>query len=203
MKHLILTLGTMFLTFGIGVGIDRLIWQRSEVNTSTEAQLVDLEVVKAKVGPAVMDPPVAANAPLPPIIFNYAKESFVPDGAYYWMGRRPREFADFTTFELFVTMSIPWDEPTGYAASIYTNVNDPHHQPAIFGVVTDKRVFFIVAQTSESDFEYHFDGEFVRKDFESVVNKDKAVLRGVLTKYRNGKVIAEAKASFRFAYMGC
>lgn len=200
MKHLILTLGTMFLTFGIGVGIDRLIWQRSELKTST-AEKADLDVVKAKVGPAVITPPVAAETPAP-MVFNYAKNGFVPDGAYYWIGRQPKEFAEFMTLELFTT-SIPGGEPYGYGASVYTNVNDPVNHPAIFGVVTDRRVFIIASGTNKSDFEYHFDGEFVRKDFQAAAGKDQTVLQGTLTKYKDDKKVAETYVSFRFVYMGC
>lgn len=207
MKHLMLTLGVMFVTFGLGVGIDRLIWRCFPSNTFAEDKVnpVPLPVVETSARLPPVNPPLPEQTPSGPSapILNYSSKEFDLDGVYYWLGPQPKEFEDFRSLELLATTAPP-GHPLGYMAWLYAVANDDHNNhPASFGLITDKRVFIILSQTSELNFEYHFEGEFVRKDFEAVAGKDKPVLRGTLTKYRDGRKVAKTTVSFRFEFMGC
>ena len=75
--------------------------------------------------------------------------------------------------------------------------------PATFAFVTERRVFFVTSPLATKHFEYRFDGEFVRKDFDNVAGTNKAVLRGTLTKTRNGRTVAQHEFTFRMEFEGC
>lgn len=203
MKRLMLSLVMMSLTFASGVGIDRLFWHlESNMIEKDTVNPVPLAVVETIVRQPPVDPPAPPPAPAPPIL-NYSSKVHAADGAYYWMGPRPKAFAEFRSLDL-LTQSTPTDQPPGYMAWIYAEANnDYYNPPAVFGVITDTRLFIVFTQTSELDFEYRLEGEFVRTDFESVANKDKAVIRGTITKYRDGKKVAESSVSFRLEILGC
>ena len=51
--------------------------------------------------------------------------------------------------------------------------------------------------------EYRFEGEFLRTDFDAVTDKNTPVLRGVLTRSKDGRTLVEHIVRFRFVYMGC
>ena len=204
MKHLI-SLIVMLLTFVFGVGIDRLLWKVFESKASVEDVVnpVPLPIVETIALRAPVDPYLTAAPPRPPTIFNYGSMKYDGDGAYFWLGSKPKNFAEVNMFELLSTGNLE-DQQAGYMAWISTNDNDDYdNHPASFGVITDKRLFITFSQTPKSDFEYRFEGEFVRKDFEAVDGQNKAVIRGTLTKYKGGKKVAESAVSFRFEYLGC
>jgi hypothetical protein len=55
----------------------------------------------------------------------------------------------------------------------------------------------VVTRQSADGIEYRFDGEFLHRDLSAVANKENTpVLRGTLTKIKNGQKVAEAKVSF-------
>ena len=74
---------------------------------------------------------------------------------------------------------------------------------AVFGLVTKRRLVFATEKSSDTGIEYRFEGEFLRTDFDAVANKDKAVLRGVLTRSKDGRTLVERTVTFKFVYMGC
>ena len=200
MKRLMLSFGVVLVTFAFGVGIDRLIWHSFTSNMSPEDTVnpVPLAVVETAARLAPIPP-----ATPPPVVFDYTPKHFNPDGAYYWMGPQPKGFEEFSVLELLKTGE-HGDESSGYMAWLSTGATDNFsNHPAIFGLVAEKRVFLILSATPTSAFEYRFDGEFVRTDFEAVDNEDITVLKGTITKMKNGQTVAEASVRFRFAYMGC
>jgi hypothetical protein len=74
---------------------------------------------------------------------------------------------------------------------------------ANFALVTERKLFFVTSKGTESEFEYRFDGEFVKTDFEEFADKNIEVLRGTLTKTKDGRKIAEHTVSFRMEHLGC
>ena len=205
MKRLTISLVMMLLTFAFGVGIDRLLWSffGSKASVENVVNPVPLPIVETIARQAPVDPKLTAAPARPPIIFNYSSMTYHADGAYFWLGPKPKDVAEVNMFELLSTGDTE-DRQAGYMAWIATNKNDDfNNHSASFGLVTDKRLFITFSQTPESDFEYRLEGEFVRKDFEAVDRQNKAVIRGTLTKYKSGKKVAECDVSFRFEYMGC
>ena len=148
MKRLILYIGTVLTTFAVGIGVDRLVWDRSEPNTASTKSVEAIEL--------------APTATPSPAIFDYHRGIFVPDGEYSIMGRQPREFEQFLTLRLLARLQ------SGYDAWIDTGYD---LQPVTFGLITEKRLFFVSLQPSQTGFEYWFDGEFIRTDFNRVRRK--------------------------------
>lgn len=199
MKRLLLSLGVMLITFACGVGIDRLIWHSFTSNIGPEDTVnpVPLAVVET----AARLPPIPPPTPRE-VVFDYTPKHFYPDGLYYWIGPKPKEFEEFSVLEL-LKLGASEDESSGYRAWLSTGVNNNFsHHPAILGLVSEKRVFLILSATPTSDFEYRFDGEFVRTDFDAVDDKD-TVLKGTITKIRNGHTVAQTAVRFRYLYIGC
>jgi hypothetical protein len=69
---------------------------------------------------------------------------------------------------------------------------------------TERLLYFTTKPSEEHGFEYRFEGEFLVKDFDTVAGKNKAAVRGKLTKFRNGRKLAEQTLTFRVEYLeGC
>jgi hypothetical protein len=199
MKRLILHVALMLVTFGFGVGLERLL---RELHVEP---LPALELVK-------IPPPQPQSTSVPPmapapvaipdeIILDYDVEEFNPFGAYEIMGSKPKSFAKFQGIELAVSGN--QDYP-GYV-SVYNQESYKEYDgaQATFALVTPERVFFVTSKTAMSDIEYRFDGKFLTTDFDSVAGKNKAVLRGTLTKTRNGRKLAEHTFNLRMYKLGC
>ncbi len=74
---------------------------------------------------------------------------------------------------------------------------------AISGLLTKERLTFVATPVSEEDFEYSFDGYFLRAGVLWNAGKNRAVLRGKLSKSRRGVKTAESEIRFRVEYLGC
>lgn len=199
MKRLVLHVALMLVTFAFGVGLDRLLTQ-PHVEPLPPLVLVDTP------RPEPQRELVAAVAPAPAatpneIILDYDVEEFNPFGAYEIIGPKPKSFAKFQGIELGVSGN---EDYPGYI-SVYNveSYKEYDGASATFALVTKERVFFVTGKTAMSDIEYRFDGKFLRTDFDSVAGKSKAVLRGTLTKTRNGRKLAEHTFNFRMYHLGC
>lgn len=207
MKRIILGVAALLITFAMGVGVEWFVSTRLRTSTpSIEPVVEDFKSVVKPVIPGV--PAITPAATLPPlperkIILGYDDQAFYPNGTYSILGSTPKEFSEFFSFETDYSEYVN-DRPVGYI-SVNTKAGggsfDSHS--AVFGLVTERRVVFITSPDPKTEFEYLFDGNFIRSDFDVVANEDKAVVRGTLTKMKHGQKIAERTLSFRLARHGC
>ena len=211
MKRMILRVVVMLVTFAMGVAVYGLILQRA-VNKASATPCVQavspapLEPAKASVAPvvpaAVIAPPVPVATPKPHFIIDYDPDTFYPYGMYYLMDPKPKDFENLEGFEM---------EQNGYADEVPAYIMVIKRYPdestgstsAVFGLVTKRRLVFATEKSSDTRIEYRFEGEFLRTDFDAVSGEDKAVLRGVLTRSKDGRTLVERTVSFKFVYMGC
>jgi hypothetical protein len=146
-------------------------------------------------------------------ILDYDPKKFDPRGTYSILGRKPKVFREFDVFEMVVEENID-GTPSG-DATLYTHYfgkNEEYHittgngDYTISGSVTEKRLNFIATPLSDEDFEFRFDGQFLKRSG-SVADayRDRPIpaLKGKLTKLRNGVKIAESEVKFRVRYLGC
>jgi hypothetical protein len=195
----------MSVTFAFGIGIHRLIWQRQVNKTpSPKAETISF-VLPEPYGlvpttvPAVAPAPVAT--PTPNFIRDYDSEKFALYAVFYPMGPTPEAFADVESIE--VAPNGDGEDDPGYI-TVNTRLYDKYYNAeATFALVTERRLFFVTSKARDMDFEYRFDGEFLRTDFDAMAGKNKAVLRGTLTRTRNGRKIAEHTFNFRVGHLGC
>jgi len=117
------------------------------------------------------------------------------------MGTKPKEFADFDSFEAMLNHG---SEEYPGTISVYTrDGSESYRAEATFALVTERRFFFATSKSEKGDFEYRFEGEFLRTDFDAVSGRNKAVLRGNLIRMKNGRTITQHEFTFRMEYIGC
>ena len=208
MKRMVLRIVVLLLTFVVGVAAYELILRRAVNDTGTpckvevvspEAVVERIESVASITRPAPVAP-LPAPTPKPYYILDYDPETFNPYGIYYMLGPKPKEFAKFQSIELVVYGGAT----DSGAIRIYTQgfgdyANDVS---AVFALVTKDRLVLATSKTADG-VEYRFEGEFLRKDFDSVAGTETPVLRGVLTRSKDGRTLATATVSFRFDTLGC
>ena len=121
------------------------------------------------------------------------KVRFDPDGSFWIFGRAPDEFSDFGGINLNAKRSrhLP-------AAGVQLNDGRTFR----FKLLSVKQESFTFSTVALSNISYSFAGKFLRGGIYQASNLDdeKPVLEGVLTKYRSGKKVAEAK--LQFVYFG-
>lgn len=192
MRRLFVHFVLMLFTFGLGLGVEWLFPQRRINNQHPE--VVVPAAVEAQ--PAA---PVSLAAPAQHLIFDYDHTRFTPDGVYLVNGSTPLEFSEFNGFDL------SWSEfenrASGYVGLRTYSDNIYGNQTAIFALVTERRLFFATSRDANG-IEYRFDGEFV-EDPKSHVDTNVTVLRGQLTKSKNGRKVAERVFNFRLEWIGC
>jgi hypothetical protein len=202
MKRIILGVAVLLITFGFGIGVDRLIWLRSEVSTPT-VKAVPAAIVRpvADLAPVVMPVPTVPASPESRIILDYVEGTFYPDGTYSFIGATPKEFTEVASFVL--DYEIKDEQKFGYI-DVSTKSGEYHESNvAIFGIVNERRLIFLTGPNAKTRFEYFFDGEFLRKDLEEVSGLNKAVLKGTLIKMKDGRKVAERVVSFVIEQHGC
>jgi hypothetical protein len=148
-------------------------------------------------------PPVKANISTPDanIVWNYDVNRFDPRGDYYFLGPKPKAFPEFDCLELAV---YPSDGKAVGQVMIQIVVNRTYEaQYAVFGRVTEQRLMFSTTAGSDDQYDYAFDGYFVKDGVLSNADKNEAVAEGRLTKFKHGVLIAEARIRFRVEYLGC
>lgn len=205
MKRMILRVGVMLLTFVLGVIAYQLIIERVSNNASliSKHEAVSTAAPAPPVVPVVpVATPLPAAMPKPHIILDYDPEMFNPYGMYYLMDPKPKEFAKVEGISLGVFGSGDNDE-SYIAVNTRNEYENYFDSPAVFALVTGRRVILATSDTPGSGVEYRFEGEFLRTDFNAVAGKNTPVLRGVLTRSQNGKTLAERTVTFRFEHLGC
>lgn len=193
----------MILTCVVGVMADWLITQRAVDNTPPiPAVEAPLQPATASVVPTAVVAPVPAASPKPHFILDFDPDTFYPYGMYHLMGPKPKEFETFEGFELGAPGYS--EDDAAYIAALKRYPDESLGGPtAVFALITKRRLVFATSKSSDAGIEYRFDGEFLRTDFDAVSGKDKPVLRGVLTRSKDGRTLAERTVTFSFVYMGC
>jgi hypothetical protein len=144
--------------------------------------------------PSKSRPQVTADVFTPELVCNYDPKKFNPRGVYYILGSKPKGFRDFHSLQLAVDHVRPSGD-----ADIQT-YSDYRH---FIGLVTSRTVKLISIPASEEDFEYSFEGTFLKSGVLSDADSNEAVLRGRLIKSKGGVKLAECEVSFRVEYLGC
>ena len=198
MKRLLLQFPITILAFLLGVGLDRLL-SKPAVPTPVPQRVV-VSIPKPIAAPA----PIAAATPsMTFVVFDYDSQKFYPDGDYVLVGQKPKELEEFVSFYIGLNSDVDGQLTGNVGVSALIGDDDEYEsQTAVYGLITDQRVFFVTPMF-RTGFEYRFDGEFLRRDLLSAGNTNKAVLKGKLTKTKNGRKVAERIVSFRLELHGC
>ena len=148
------------------------------------------------------DAPEQPPPPEPEIVFDYDLNEFNPRGVYFILGRKPKEFREFDSFDLAADED--YDRKPMGSASISTYENNQYAGiDAVSGLVTEKRITLVAKPVFEDGVGYRFEGEFLRHGTLWRAGRTQAVLKGRLSKTKGGKTIAEALVTFRIEYLGC
>lgn len=198
MKRLVLHLMVAIGTFTGGMVVDKILAARPQVVLSPQIQEVH------PVAPMLFDVslPLSIPTPTPNLILDYEPERFAPRGDYFIIGSKPKEFREFDCLEL--AMDEIHGQPRGNVL-VQTYSNGQYESQAIvFALITDHQLYVKTTSRSEEEgFDYTFDGEFLRGGVVSDAAPGKAVLRGKLTKLKQGRKVAECQVKFRVEYLGC
>ena len=194
MRRLILGIVSLLITCGLSVGVDRLM--RKPAPTAEVAPVVaSVPQAPPAATPATTDTPEH-------LIVDYNPEEFNAYGLLYIIDGPAVGFTDFDSLQL--QLNDPNEQYPGHI-SVNTRLVDGDFDEAIAktGLITERHLYFTTAPSSVSGFEYRFEGEFLVKDLESMKGTNKPVLRGTLTKSRNGRTMAEQVVTFRVERLGC
>ena len=195
MNRLVTHLLVSAITFSLGI-TSAAIFKRQY---APQVQTHEVESALLKEAP----PPVKAHisTPDPNIVWDYDVDRFNPRGVYYILGPKPKAFREFDCLELAV---YPSDGRASGSVSIQIVVNRVYEaQYAVFGRVTEHRLMFTTTAASDDQYDYAFDGYFLKGGVLSNTDRDEAVAEGRLTKFKYGVLIAEATIRFRVEYLGC
>ena len=121
------------------------------------------------------------------------KERFDPDGSFWILGNAPDEFSDFGGINLN-------SKKLRHLPGAGVQLNDGRNFR--FKLLSVKQEKFTFTTVSKSNISYSFAGKFLRGGVyqTTVMDDEKPVLEGVLTKYQGGRKVAEAK--LQFVYFG-
>ena len=196
MKRVALNAVLMLVTFALGVVIDLPLRQPKSEPQINKVPLPRVETVSL---PPPVEPKPPVSTPDPHFILDYDPEKFSPWAVFLIMGSTPKAFAEVDSIESGLVGT-----NSGYL-QLNTLTKDGEYDgaSATFALVTEQRMFFVTSKTRYTEVEYRFDGEFLTTDFDSLAGKKKAVLRGTLTKMKNGRTIAQHTFSFRTEHLGC
>lgn len=201
MRRVILWIVAILITFAIGAGVDSL--RRYLFTTEPPAaQKLETEPV-AVAAPAVVTTSALEPAPKANLILDYNLEKFSRYGALYIMGPAPEGFRDFDCIRLALGTGGHVDYPGYISVDIGSDEYPLDSAPANFALVTERTLYFTTEPGKEQGFQYRFEGEFLVKDFNTVEGKNRGAVRGILTKSKNGRTLAEQTITFRVENMGC
>ena len=196
MKRLLPRMLVMAITFGLGLSFAWIVSTPPEPVAKVEP--VAPKVVETVV-PVVLPTPFPTPTP-PTFVLDYDPKSFYPDGFYYIIGKKPKEFRELDSFEMWFDPGNP-QLPGSITVYVVTDTT-ASGQNAVFGFVSKRRLFFVTQESAEG-YSYRFDGEFLRTDTENVEGTNIVVIRGKLTKSHNGRTIVERVVSFRLERHSC
>lgn len=122
----------------------------------------------------------------PPLV----QKAFRPYGYFSLVGKPPAEFKNFDTIQYWSRE----DEQTGPdISSRMSGVNETGGVVYRYATISITRQAFVFTTKSVRGISYKFSGRFLRSDFVGAeMNFERPVLVGTLSKYRNGKRVAEA-----------
>lgn len=204
MKRLIIYVAMMLVTFAVGVGIHSFISHR-QVDDTPPVEVLSVSPVTTQAqlfAPVTSIPLESVSEQETILVLDYDEEKFTPWAVFRLMGNKPKEFANIDSVELGLYRDS--DNQRGYLSLNALDTGGNYQSaPGTFVLVSQQRLFFATSHMSNSEFEYWFDGRFLRTDFEVVGGKHIAVLRGTLTKTKNGRKIAEHTFDFRMEHLGC
>lgn len=208
MKRIVVRLTVAVVAFGFGVAVDRVAISRLptaaettsvEPTTATTIRTNEADADEASCYTETVARP-ASDAQTPLTLFDYNPARFDPRGTYFALTPRPNEFAEVDLLEIGVDESEPH---VSGAAFIQTRIDGIYDsQRADFLLITERRLFLVTAPRVDTDVAYRFDGEFLTNPA-ATLDSGKAVLKGTLTKTRNGRTIGVWKVSFDVKYLGC
>jgi hypothetical protein len=201
MRRVILWIVAILITFAIGTGADsfRRYLFTKETPAAEKVEAAPLEVAAPVFAPIVPFPESAA--PAPNLILDYNPEKIDHYGALYIMGPAPEGFRDFECIALGLSGAHAVED-SDYIA-VYGDKSTGDWTPANFALVTERYLYFTTEPSKEQGFQFRFEGEFLVKDFTTVEGKNRAAVRGTLTKSKNGRTLAEQTITFKMEYMGC
>jgi hypothetical protein len=197
MNRLVTHLLVSAATFSIGITSEAI----HNRQYSPQAQTHEIESTPRLLNEA--PPQVKANisTPDPKIVWDYDVDRFNPRGVYYILGPKPKAFPEFDCLELAV---YPSDGKAVGQVIIQIVVNRTYEvQYAMSGLVTEHGLNFATTAPSDNQYDYTFDGYFLRTGVLSNARKYEAVLEGRITKSKNGVRVAAATIRFRVEYLGC
>jgi len=141
-----------------------------------------------------------SGIPLPDeLVCDYDVTKFNPRGDYFILGRKPKHFREFDSLELAV------GQARAYGVAVLQTYSDGTYYSyyAVSGSITRNRLTIVAIPFSDGNFEYSFEGNFLRDGIVSDAGRNEAVLKGKLTKSKHGVRIAECEVRFRVEYLGC
>jgi len=132
----------------------------------------------------------------PSAFWPVAQKTFRPYGYYSLVGPHPKGFESFDTIQYWRRE----DEQSGPDISErLSGVNERGGTRYRYQTISVNRQRFVFTTAKVRGNSYSFAGRFLRTDFvDADMDFDKPVLEGRLTRYRNGKKVAEA--SVRLSY---
>lgn len=193
MRRAVLWIIVIMTTFIIGVGVDRALVKFMTSQIPTPAEPRD-EVATT----IVTTTPKAPDESKRTFILDYNHDKFWPWTGFIPIGSLPKTF-EVDSIEVGVNN---FSTDPGFI-TVYSSQDYRQSAGAMFALVTRRRLFFVTERMPNSEFEYRFDGEFLQTDFEGLADTKTPVLRGTLTKTKNGQTIAERTVTFRAEHLGC
>jgi hypothetical protein len=204
MKRISLRILLMILTFGLGLGSH---WAFTKLKSRELKPVAQVATDPPKTAQTRFEPvfyPVTVPAQ-PNVTFDYDTTKFFPEGSYELTGDTAREFRDFSGFALW-----RGDAADSLKIDVFTHSNDVwNNEPAAFGWIKERRLFFIsqpwsptANRANSPNVVYRFEGEFLRNDPGSAA-ENTPVLRGKLTKMKDGRTIAERVVTFQLSIDHC
>ena len=200
MRRIILRFTVAALAFGFGLAVDRVVIFRAPVAPAVKlaepmSTPADESACDTKAYFAL--PP---DAPTAVVLLDYNPAKFNPTGSFFPLHPLPKEFAEVGYFELNT------DEADGKvwgSANIQTHIGKAYEFPhEEFLLLTEKRVFFVTDSSATTGFAYRFEGEFLANPA-AEMDSGRAVVKGTLSKMKNGRTIAECEMTFDVKYLGC
>ena len=207
LPNIILSAATALTAFAASVGLVGIVSY-----LSAPLAIPKLNVIRINFAPMVTNqPPVIKKEPMPEDKPYVHKEFSEPgeDGYYYIIGtpkleNNPKGFKDFRHFEL---SKYRLEEkthnriPVRPIGAVYTNISFDFARLEISG----KKISFTTV--TQNGVFYRLEGKLVDetitvKDSDGEDYSDTVAVKGILTKWKNGVKIAEAKVNFGYT-IGC
>ena len=186
MKRLILRFAVAILAFVFGVVAERIFISRAPVELP-KVERCDPSRVEVK---TVFVPPAA---PPPLEIFDF--DSPPPAGTFY-LSKRPKGFEEIGFLNLWWWEQTDEGEIHGKATINAEAHGGSDRQRTVVSLITRRRVLLITESESGKGFGYRFDGEFVQSNnLQALADAGKSIIRGTLTKTKNGKKVAQSSVS--------